>query len=149
RQLLQKKTGSKKIIFSVDRIHYSTGLMYRLEAYEKFLKQYPEWIEQVIFIFNIMPEQEAIHSYVERRKEIEERISSLNGRFSTMTWQPIIYLYNNLSFAELCTLYQAADVALITTLREGMNLLAKEFVACRSSQNGVLILSELIGAASE
>jgi trehalose 6-phosphate synthase/phosphatase len=149
KELLQKKTGEKKIIFSVDRIHYSTGLMYRLEAYERFLNQYPEWVEQVIFIFNIMPSHEAIHAYIERRREIEERIGSLNGRFSTMTWQPIIYLYNNLSFAELCALYQVADVALITPLRDGMNLLAKEFVACRALQNGVLILSELIGAASE
>ena len=149
RQLLQKKIATKKIIFSVDRINYFTGLLYRLEAYEEMLTRYPEWTEHVIFIFNIMPTQETIPAYVERKKEIEERISSINGRFSTMTWQPVLYLYNNLTFAELSALYQVADVALITPLRDGMNLLAKEFVASRTSQTGVLILSELIGAASE
>lgn len=149
RQQLQKKIAGKKIIFSVDRIHYSTGLMFRLEAYEVLLKLYPEWKEQVIFIFNIMPAQDTIPGYKERKKEIEEKVSSLNGRFSTMSWQPVIYLYNNLSFAELSALYQVADVALITPFRDGMNLLAKEFVASRTSQTGVLILSELIGAASE
>jgi trehalose 6-phosphate synthase/phosphatase len=123
--------------------------MFRLEAYEALLQLYPEWKEQVIFIFNIMPAQDTIPGYKEQKKEIEEKVSSLNGRFSTMSWQPVIYLYNNLSFEELSALYQVADVALITPFRDGMNLLAKEFVASRTLQSGVLILSELIGAASE
>jgi trehalose 6-phosphate synthase/phosphatase len=149
KEYLQKKIAAKKIIFSVERINYFTGLVHRLEAYEQLLLRYPEWKEQVIFIFNIMPTQETIPAYTERKKEIEEKVSSLNGRFSTMSWQPVIYLYNNLTFAELSALYQIADVALITPLRDGMNLLAKEFVASRTSQTGVLILSELIGAANE
>jgi trehalose 6-phosphate synthase/phosphatase len=146
---VKEKMPGTKIIFSVDRLDYSKGLMHRLQGYEEFLENYPEWLEQVVFIFNIVPSRDAIAAYIDWKKQIEEKISQLNGKFSTMNWQPIIYRYNHVSFKELAALYQLADVALITPLRDGMNLVAKEFVASRSSQDGVLILSELAGAASE
>lgn len=146
---IKEKMPSTKIIFSVDRLDYSKGLMYRLEGYEEFLEKFPEWIEQVVFIFNIVPSRDAIPAYMDWKKQIEEKISELNGKFATLNWQPIIYRYNHVSFQELAALYQVADVALITPLRDGMNLVAKEFVASRASQDGVLILSELAGAASE
>lgn len=139
----------KKIIFSVDRQDYTKGLMYRLQGYEEFLQNHSEWKEKVIFILNVIPSRDNIPTYNERKSKLEERISTINGKFSTLQWQPIIYRYNHLSFEELAALYQAANVALITPLRDGMNLVAKEYVASCSSQAGVLILSELTGAASE
>ncbi|HWK05346.1 MAG TPA: bifunctional alpha,alpha-trehalose-phosphate synthase (UDP-forming)/trehalose-phosphatase [Puia sp.] len=139
----------KKIIFSVDRQDYTKGLMNRLNGYEYFLQKYPEWHDKVVFILNVVPSRSDIPAYLERKKMIEEKIGGINGKFSSLSWQPIIYRYNHLAFNEMVALYQAADVALITPLRDGMNLVAKEYVASCASGRGVLILSELAGAASE
>lgn len=138
----------KKIIFSVDRLDYTKGLNYRLQGYENFLERYPEWLEKVIFILNIVPSRDNIAAYNDKKRMIEEKVSEINGKYSTIHWQPLIYRYNHLPFNELCGLYLAADIALITPLRDGMNLVAKEFIA-GSKEGGVLILSELTGAASE
>ena len=138
-----------KIIFSVDRQDYTKGLMYRLKGFEEFLTHHPEWREKVVFILNVIPSRDEIPAYLNRKKELEEKVGTINGKFSTLQWQPLIYRYNHLSFAELAALYQAADVAVITPLRDGMNLVAKEYIASRATQTGVLILSELTGAASE
>ncbi|GGA86208.1 bifunctional alpha,alpha-trehalose-phosphate synthase (UDP-forming)/trehalose-phosphatase [Puia dinghuensis] len=148
RNNIQANFGDKKIIFSVDRLDYTKGLMHRLSGFEYFLDRYPEWKEKMVFILNIVPSRDTIPAYNERKRMIEEKIGTLNGRFSTIAWQPVIYRYTHLSFKELIALYQAADVALITPLRDGMNLVAKEYVAS-SLGKGVLILSELAGAASE
>jgi trehalose 6-phosphate synthase/phosphatase len=145
---LEKKFYDQKIIFSVDRLDYTKGLIYRLKGYEEFLDRYPEWKGQVVFILNIVPSRDVIQTYAQRRREIEEKVSAINGRLSTLNWQPLIYRYNHLDFDEMCALYQTADVALITPLRDGMNLVAKEYIAS-CLDKGVLILSELTGAASE
>jgi trehalose 6-phosphate synthase/phosphatase len=145
---LKNNFSDKKIIFSVDRLDYTKGLNYRLEGYENFLERYPEWREKVIFILNIIPSRNVIPAYMDRKKLIEEKVSTINGRFSTIQWQPLIYRFNHLPFNELCALYKVADVGLITPLRDGMNLVAKEFVAS-CNDGGVLILSELAGAATE
>jgi trehalose 6-phosphate synthase/phosphatase len=145
---LEEKFFNQKIIFSVDRLDYTKGLNHRLDGYEEFLNHHPEWLERVVFILNIIPSRDFIPSYVDMRKEVEEKVSSINGRYSSLHWQPLIYRYNHLDFEELCALYQTADVALITPLRDGMNLVAKEYVAS-CLDKGVLILSELAGAASE
>lgn len=146
---IRNNLEDKKIIFSVDRLDYTKGLSHRLNGFEYFLDKYPEWREKMVFILNIVPSRSNIPAYLERKKMIEEKIGTINGRFSTISWQPLIYRYNHLSFKELIALYQAADVALITPLRDGMNLVAKEYVASCASGRGVLILSELAGAASE
>ncbi|MBN8852352.1 MAG: bifunctional alpha,alpha-trehalose-phosphate synthase (UDP-forming)/trehalose-phosphatase [Sphingobacteriales bacterium 50-39] len=146
---IRNNLEDKKIIFSVDRLDYTKGLSSRLNGFEYFLDRYPEWREKMVFILNIVPSRSSIPAYLERKKMIEEKIGTINGRFSTISWQPVIYRYNHLSFKELIALYQAADVALITPLRDGMNLVAKEYVASCASGRGVLILSELAGAASE
>lgn len=145
---LEERFFNQKIIFSVDRLDYTKGLNYRLQGFEEFLEQNPEWREKVVFILNVVPSREYIPTYAERRKEIEERVSAINGKYSTLQWQPLIYRYNHLDFDELCALYQSADVALITPLRDGMNLVAKEYIAS-CIDKGVLVLSELTGAASE
>lgn len=145
---LEQAFRDQKIIFSVDRLDYTKGLDYRLDAYETFLKAHPEWHEKVLFIFNIVPSRDEISAYIDRKKKIEEKVSAINGKWATLHWQPIIYRYNHLDFPELCALYQVADVALITPLRDGMNLVAKEYIAS-CIDKGVLVLSELTGAASE
>lgn len=139
----------KKVMFSVDRLDYTKGVTHRLSGFERFLATRPEWHEKVVFILGVVPSRQIISKYNERRKLIEEQVGRINGKYSTLSWQPIIYRYSNLPFKELCSLYLAADVALITPLRDGMNLVAKEYIACCTEKRGVLILSELAGAASE
>lgn len=146
---IKKKFEGKKIIFSVDRLDYTKGLMDRLNGFQYFLEQYPQWLENVVFILNVIPSRDEIPAYTDRKKSIEEKIGAINGKFSTISWQPIIYRYTHIEFNEMVALYQSADVALITPLRDGMNLVAKEYVASSVSLQGVLILSELAGAASE
>lgn len=140
--------GHSKIIFSVDRLDYSKGITHRLAGFEYFLEQHPEWREKVVFVLVVVPSRQIIMKYSERRKMIEEQVGRLNGKYSSLHWQPIIYRYNHLSFTELCALYEASDIGLITPLRDGMNLVAKEYVAS-CQDKGVLILSELAGAANE
>ena len=140
--------GDKKIIFSVDRLDYTKGITHRLSGFERFLETNPEWRERVVFILVVVPSRQIISKYNERKKMIEEQIGSINGKYSTLQWQPVIYRYNHVSFHELCAMYQMSDVGLITPLRDGMNLVAKEFVASQRKR-GMLILSELAGAANE
>jgi trehalose 6-phosphate synthase/phosphatase len=149
RNEIKSNFENRKIIFSVDRLDYSKGIMDRLNGFEFFLEQNTIWKENIVFILNIVPSRDEIQTYLEQKKQLEEKIGMINGKFSTINWQPIIYRYQHLPFQELCALYQMADVALITPLRDGMNLVAKEFVASSVSRTGVLILSEFAGAASE
>lgn len=149
KQAVLERFGAVKIIFSVDRLDYTKGVSQRLAGFARLLDMYPEWRGKVVFIMVVVPSRQIISKYNERRKLIEELVGRINGKYSTLEWQPIIYRYNNLAFEELCALYQVADVALITPLRDGMNLVAKEYVASRIDQDGILILSELAGAANE
>lgn len=149
KQSIREKFGPAKIIFSVDRLDYTKGVSQRLSGFARMLDMFPEWRAKVVFIMVVVPSRQIISKYNERRKLIEEQVGRINGKYSTLEWQPIIYRYTNLPFEELCALYQVADVALITPLRDGMNLVAKEYVASRIDQDGTLILSELAGAANE
>lgn len=144
-----EKFGAQKVLFSVDRLDYTKGVTHRLSGFERFLELFPDWRGKIVFIMVVIPSRQIVSKYNERRKLIEEQVGRINGRYSTLEWQPIIYRYSQLSFEELCALYQVAHVALITPLRDGMNLVAKEYVASRVEKDGVLILSELAGAANE
>jgi trehalose 6-phosphate synthase/phosphatase len=148
KQQIREKFGDK-IIFSVDRLDYTKGVTHRLAGFAKFLELYPEWQGKVVFIMVVVPSRQIVSKYNERRKMIEEQVGRINGKYSTLEWQPIFYRYNNLPFEELCALYQSAGVALITPLRDGMNLVSKEYIASRPNEDGVLILSELAGSANE
>lgn len=138
----------KKIIFSVDRLDYTKGINHRLAGFEKFLESNPQWREKVVFVLVVVPSRQIVSRYNERKKIIEQEIGRINGKYSTLSWQPIIYRYSHLSFDELTALYHTSDVGLITPLRDGMNLVAKEYIAS-TQEKGVLILSELAGAANE
>ena len=149
RDFYKQQFSGKKIIFSVDRLDYTKGVFSRLKAYEHFLHLFPQFKEQVVFIMVIVPSRDTIPKYAERKKEIDEFIGNLNSSIGTITWKPVIYQYTHLGFAELSALYSACNMALITPLRDGMNLVAKEFVASRKDLKGVLLLSEMTGAARE
>lgn len=149
KRTLKQAYPNFKIIFSVDRLDYSKGVMHRLEAVELFLSKYPEWKERFVFLFVTVPSRDEIQKYWERKDLIEQTVGRINGKHGTLTWLPIVYQYNTLSGAQLSALYATCDLALITPIRDGMNLVAKEFVATRKDEKGVLILSELTGAAKE
>ncbi len=149
RDQILRNFQDKKIIFSVDRLDYTKGVTNRLSGFERFLERYTEWHKKVVFILVVVPSREIISKYNERKNLIEEQVGRINGKWSTLDWQPVIYRYGHLDFDELCAMYQAAEVGLITPLRDGMNLVAKEYVASRMEQRGTLILSELAGAANE
>lgn len=149
KEKLKNYLSSQKLIFSVDRLDYSKGLLLKLKGYETFLETYPHWREKVVFNMVVVPSRDIIEKYKKMKKEIESTVGRINGKFSSLSWQPIIYQYKSLTFDELVALYNLSDIGLITPLRDGMNLVAKEYVACQLENEGVLILSEMAGAAAE
>jgi len=149
KQRIKSHLSGQKLIFSVDRLDYSKGLLLRLKGYEIFLERFPKWHSKVVFNMVVVPSRDNIKRYEKMKKEIEATIGRINGKYSSLVWRPIIYQYKSLSFNELVALYDLSDVGLITPLRDGMNLVAKEYVACQVENKGVLILSEMAGAAAE
>lgn len=149
RNKLKKSLYNSKLIISVDRLDYAKGLKNRLESFEFFLHKYPDYKKRVTYILLVVPSRDIIAQYKETKMEIEGLVSRINGKHGSIDWTPVIYQYKSLEFNKLVALYLAADVALITPMRDGMNLVAKEFVVSRSDKRGVLILSETAGASSE
>jgi trehalose 6-phosphate synthase/phosphatase len=146
---LKKKIGSRKVILSVDRLDYTKGIPQRLAAFSEFLERHPNWREKVILILVASPSRTKVESYRMMKKHVDELIGRINGRFGSLGWNPIWYLYRSLDTSELMALYAVADVGLLTPIRDGMNLIAKEFVATRADGEGMLVLSEMAGAAEE
>ncbi|MCF8222560.1 MAG: bifunctional alpha,alpha-trehalose-phosphate synthase (UDP-forming)/trehalose-phosphatase [Bacteroidales bacterium] len=143
------KAENKKLILSIDPLDYTKGIPQRVKAFELFLQDYPEYLEKVSFLLLALPSGESGDSYDSLKREVDEMVGRINGSFGTITWTPIIYLNQHFSFEELIGLYAYSDIALILPLRDGMNMAAKEYVASRLDGKGVLILSELAGAAKE
>jgi len=141
--------GERKIIISIDRLDYTKGIIQRLEAFDLFLSQNPEYKEKVTLILVAVPSRAGVEDYMELRKQLEGLVGRINGEHGVIGWVPVWYLYRFLPFERLVALYNIADVALVTPLRDGMNLIAKEFIATKTDGSGVLILSEMAGAASE
>lgn len=139
----------KKIIFSVDRLDYTKGIYNRLLAFERLLITRPDLHEKVVLIMVVVPSRESVEHYQRMKKQLEEKISEINGRFGKIHWIPVLYYYRFLNFEELVAHYLATDVILVTPLKDGMNLIAKEFVASRKDKRGVIILSEFAGSAKE
>ncbi len=137
------------IMLGIDRLDYTKGIRRRLLAYEKFLYDHPELHGRVRLTQVAVPSRTSVEAYQDFRNEVDASIGRINGAFGTPEWAPIYYLYRGIDEVELCALYRAADVLLVTPVRDGMNLVAKEFVASRTDDGGVLVLSEFAGAASE
>lgn len=148
-QELRAKSTEQKVIFSVDRLDYTKGLINRLRGYDLFLKRNPQWHGKVVFVLSVAPSRIGIETYQAMKLELEQTVGRIVGAYGTVHWTPLVYQYRNLGFEEIVAHYRFCDVALITPLRDGMNLVAKEFVASRSDQTGVLVLSEMAGAAKE
>jgi len=137
------------LLVGIDRLDYSKGLPRRLLALERLLTTHPEWLERIRLVQVAVPSRETLPAYKSVRRNVEELVGRINGRFGTHRWTPIRYINRSVSPTILSALYRAADVLLVTPLRDGMNLVAKEFVATRTDGDGVLVLSEFAGAADE
>ena len=136
-------------ILGVDRLDYTKGIHERLQAIERLFERYPAYRRRVVFTQLLVPSRERVAEYSELKREIDGTVGRINGRFAEAGWSPIRYLVRSLPPEELVPLYQQADVALVTPLRDGMNLVAKEYCVAQLENDGVLILSELAGAAED
>jgi len=146
---IRKKVGDNRIILSVDRLDYTKGIIQRLEAFDHFLHTYPKYREKVTLILVAVPSRTGVETYMLLKKELDELIGKINGEHGTIGWVPVWYLYKFLPFHILTALYYMADVALVTPIRDEMNLIAKEYIAAKNNKEGVLILSGMAGAVHE
>jgi len=146
---LEAVMAGRQAVVSVDRLDYTKGIINRLRAFEMFLENNPQWREKVKLILIVVPSREAVDEYESMKHQIDEAVGRINGQYGGVGWTPIAYVYRSVPFERLIAAYSMASAALVTPLRDGMNLVAKEYVACRTDGTGVLILSEMAGAASE
>ncbi|MDP8299364.1 MAG: trehalose-6-phosphate synthase [Candidatus Tantalella remota] len=146
---IKKQSGCPKIMLGIDRIDYSKGIKERLLGLELLLQKHPELRETFFYYQLVIPSREELTAYSSLKKKIDEIIGRINGKFSTGLWTPIHYNYGTVKFKELVALYLAAYIALVTPLRDGMNLVCKEFIAAHSDNDGVLVLSKFAGAIYE
>ena len=139
----------QKIIISVDRLDYSKGILERLRAFLTFLEKYPEWHTKVVLYMLIVPSRDKVSQYKKLKDEINRKVSEINSIYGNLSWTPVLYFYKSLPFEELIGLYVASDICMVTSTRDGMNLVSKEYMACKTMSSGVLILSEFAGASKE
>jgi len=148
-QRIRRSLGTQSMVLGVDRLDYTKGILERLLGFERFLEQNPAWHRRVTLVLIAVPSRTKVSDYANLKRELDELVGHIVGRFSSEGWVPLRYLYTQFGAEELVAYYRAADVALLTPLRDGMNLVAKEFVASCVNDDGVLILSEFAGAAEE
>jgi len=146
---LRKNDDGQKMILSVDRLDYSKGILERLTAFRVLLETHREYHGNIILVMVIVPSRTNIPSYQQHKQEVDELAASINAAFADPFWRPVHYHYHAMDRSTLCAYYVAADICLVTSLRDGLNLVAKEYIACRNEYDGVLILSEMAGAAEE
>jgi trehalose 6-phosphate synthase/phosphatase len=146
---IREQAPGGRIVLGVDRLDYTKGVLRRLAAIERFLEREPPPRRKVRFVQLAVPTREGIDAYEQARKEVNETVGRINGLHGSVDNVPIHFLYQSMSVEELTALYSAADVMLVTPLRDGMNLVAKEYVATRGDETGVLVLSEFTGAAAD
>lgn len=146
---LRKNFTNIKLVLSIDRLDYSKGILQRLQAFELFLQTNPEQVGQIVLYMIVVPSRDTVPQYKELRDDIDKFVGSINARYRTMEWQPVFYFYRSFPVEELSALYATADICLVTPMRDGMNLVCKEYVASRHHDDGVLILSEMAGASKE
>ncbi|SGZ51341.1 CIC11C00000005443 [Sungouiella intermedia] len=144
---LKKKFGDTKIIVGVDRLDYIKGVPQKLHAFEVFLTENPEWVGKVVLVQVAVPSRGDVEEYQSLRANVNELVGRINGRFGTVEFTPIHYLHKSIPFEELISLYYMSEVCLISSTRDGMNLVSYEYIACQEDNKGSLILSEFAGAA--
>ncbi|KAE7996324.1 hypothetical protein FH972_001056 [Carpinus fangiana] len=144
---LKQRFAGRKVMLGVDRLDMIKGIPQKILAFEKFLEENPHWRDRVVLLQIAVPTRTDVPEYQKLTSQVHEIVGRINGKFGTLTAVPIHHLDRSLDFHALCALYAITDVALVTSLRDGMNLVSYEFVACQASNKGVLILSEFAGAA--
>ena len=149
-KLFKASLQDKRMILSIDRLDYSKGIPQRLKAFNIFLKKYPEYKSKVSLVMLVVPSRDRVGKYKELKEEIDLMVGRINGEYAMMDWTPVHYFYRSLPMTKLSALYRIAEVALVTPMRDGMNLVCKEFIASKNNdKKGVLILSEMAGSAKE
>ncbi len=146
---LKRTIGDRQVILGVDRLDYTKGLILKLRAIERLFERSPRWAERVLFFQLAVPTRAGVDTYRDLRAEVEQRVSEINGLHGSPMMSPINYLYQTVTPAELGTLYRMADICFVSPIRDGLNLVAKEYVTCRDDGGGTLVISEFAGAASE
>jgi glucosylglycerol-phosphate synthase len=146
---IRARTGAETIILSAERLDYVKGAIERLECFERFLERHPEQHGRTSFVQIAVPTRTGMEEFQTMRRRAEEAVGRINGRFGTMEWQPVIHFYGSFDREQLVAFYTTADVLWVTPLRDGLNLVVKEYVASRMGGEGVVILSEFAGAAAE
>jgi trehalose 6-phosphate synthase/phosphatase len=149
RRRVGSNNPNQRIVLSLDRLDYTKGIPARLRAFDTFLERHPEWRGRATMVCVAVPSRSRVERYRKLKREVDALVGDINGRHGTIEWTPIQYLYRSVPANTLLGLYAAADVALVTPLRDGMNLIAKEYVATHADKPGVLVLSEMAGAARE
>ncbi len=146
---LKRRIGDRQVVLGIDRLDYTKGLPLKLQAWRRLLASSQRWRRRAVLIQLAVPSRENIESYHQQKDEVERLVGEINGLYGSPGQVPIQYMYQSVSKAELGALYRLADVAFVSPIRDGLNLVAKEYVACRDDGGGVLVLSEFAGAASE
>lgn len=148
-EALRKEFGDSKLILSVDRLDYSKGILIRLKSFEKFLISNPQYHGKVSLVMIVAPSRDNVDIYAKLKEDIDQRVGYINGKYSTVGWRPVYYFYRSFRFNEIAALYHISDICLVNPFRDGLNLVAKEYVATKRDGKGVLILSEMAGASIE
>jgi trehalose 6-phosphate synthase len=146
---LDADSRQRSILLGVDRLDYTKGIPERLKAFDKVLERYPELCQKISLVQIVVPSRVHIPKYQDLKREIEGLVSRINGHHGRTDWVPIHYIFRSVDRPELLALYRAADIALVTPLKDGMNLVAKEYCAANVTENGVLVMSEFAGAAAQ
>lgn len=146
---LKKATLNQSLVFSVDRLDYTKGIVYRLGAINRFLANFPEYHKKVQFIQLIIPSRAEIPKYHQLKEEIDRLVGEINSQYTHEGWVPIHHLYRSFNRQELITHYRSSDLMLITPVKDGMNLVSKEYIAANTDEKGIVILSEFAGAAAQ
>ena len=141
--------GNVKLMVSIDRLDYSKGIPQRLRAFEQFLEHHPDFREKVSFLMVVVPSRDTVPKYRQLKEEIDLLVGRINGKYARLNWSPVHYFYRSFPLPALSAFYRMAHVALVTPLRDGMNLVCKEYIASKLDKKGVLILSEMAGASKE
>lgn len=146
---LIKNYKGQKVILSIDRLDYSKGILQRLHAFERILENHPEYIEKIVLYMVVVPSRDTIAQYKELRDEVDKLSGNINARFRTESWHPVQYFYRSFPMEHIVAVYSRADICVVTPMRDGMNLVSKEYIASRRKPDGLLILSEMAGASKE
>ncbi|WP_345211660.1 bifunctional alpha,alpha-trehalose-phosphate synthase (UDP-forming)/trehalose-phosphatase [Mucilaginibacter gynuensis] len=146
---LRETFKDKRVFLSIDRLDYSKGILQRLQAFELLLDTHPEYIGRIVLHMIVVPSRDTVPQYMELKQNVDRKVGDINARYRTLDWSPVHYFYRPFPINTLSALYHVADICLVTPMRDGMNLVSKEYIASRTQETGVLVLSEMAGASKE